>query len=103
MVDLPSTTEALSQPPNTWLFLGVLGILPPLFFILGVAGAMSDAGTAGGAVYVGMWIAGQFLLGQPVLAVMTIVGLSMALFVYLAGKWIMRDKNRGRGRMRTYR
>ncbi|WP_226042463.1 hypothetical protein [Natrinema sp. DC36] len=102
LIDAPSTSEVLSQPPNAWMFIADLGILPPLLFIAGIAQAAVEAGAVGGVAYVLMVIAGQSLFGQPLLAVLTIVGLVLGLFVFLALKVAISSggrRRRGRGGM----
>lgn len=98
LIDAPSTSEVLSQPPNAWVFIAVLGILPPLLFVVGTVRAAVKAGAVGGFVYVLMVIAGQSLFAQPLLAVLTIVGLTLGLFVILTLKIVMSSKKRRRRR-----
>lgn len=103
LIDAPSTSEFLTQPPNAWMFIVVLGILPPLMFVTGVVQATVEVGAGGGVAYVFMVIAGQSLFGQPLLAVLTILGLVLGLFVFLALKVAMNSggrRRRGRGGMR---
>lgn len=103
LIDAPSTSGFLTQPPNAWMFIAVLGILPPFLFVAGVAQATVEVGAAGGVVYVLMTIAGQSLFGHPLLAVLTIIGLTLGLFVFLALEVAMNSGGRrrmGRGGMR---
>ncbi|MFC7046547.1 hypothetical protein ACFQH6_15055 [Halobacteriaceae archaeon GCM10025711] len=86
MVDIPASSDVLSQPPNAWLYISLLGILPPLAFVLTIAFATSEAGIAGGAAYVLMWLVAQQFFASPILTVYIITGLALGLFVYLALK-----------------
>lgn len=97
LIDAPSTSEFLSQPPNAWLFIAVLGIVPPLLFIIGTAQATVKVGVVGGGAYVLMVIAGQSFFGHPLLAVLMIVGLTLGLFVYLVVKTTVNSGGRRRG------
>ncbi len=103
LVDVPSTSEVLSQPPYAWLYIGVLGIIPPLMVILGITQAATEAGAVGGVTYFLMALAGQSLLGQPLLAILTILGLTLGLFVFLAVKVAKNSRNRSRSRRGGYR
>jgi len=96
LVNMPSSSEVLTQPPNVWLYIAVLGILPPLAFVLGVAQAASEAGIVGGFVYFLMSLAGQQLFGNPVLAVLAILGLMLGLFMFLAAKIVLHSGSRRR-------
>jgi hypothetical protein len=103
LIDAPFISEFLTQPPNAWMFIAVLGVLPPLLFVVGVAQATVEIGAAGGVAYVLMVIASQSLFGHPLLAVLTIIGLTLGLFVFLALKVAMNSGGRrrmGRGGMR---
>lgn len=96
LIEAPATTS-LSQPPHAWLYIGMVGILPPLVFIGGVLFGFSTAGVAGGAAYVLMALASNLLFQNPVLSVLMLLGVVLALFVYLAIKKTRGNRQPRRG------
>lgn len=103
LIETPASSEFLSQPPHAWFYILIIGLLPPLMFITGVARAANQAGIAGGIIYVLMVLTGQQLFGEPALTVLAILGLMLGLFIFLAGKAIANSQNRRGGRGGMYR
>lgn len=103
LVDIPSSSEVLSQPPHAWVYLAVLGLFPPLIILGGLLQAKTRAGTAGVLTYGSMVIFGQQLFNDPVFSVISILGLMLALFLYLTGKALANRQNNRGGRGGMYR
>jgi uncharacterized membrane protein len=96
LIETPSNIESLSQPSYAWVLVGLIGVLPTLLFLAGVAQATVEVGTVGGIVYVLMVLAGQSLFGQPVLAIVSILSLTLGLFAYLGLKSFLNRRRRRR-------
>lgn len=103
LVDIPTSSEVLSQPPHAWVYLVVLGLFPPLIIMGGLLQAKTRAGMAGVLTYGSMVIFGQRLLNDPVFSVISILGLMLALFFYLIGKAFVNRQNNQGGRGGMYR
>lgn len=95
LVDIPASSDVLSQPSHAWLYIGLLGILPPLAFVLAVTKAATDAGVAGGVSYLMMWLVTQQFFDQPILTVWILIGLVIGVFVFFAVKTISNQGRRG--------
>lgn len=96
LIETPSNIESLSQPSYAWVLVGLIGVLPTLLFLAGVAQATVEVGTVGGIVYVLMVLAGQSLFGQPALAIVSILSLTLGLFAYLGLKSFLNRRRRRR-------
>lgn len=96
LIEVPATTS-LSQPPHAWLYIGVLGILPPLIFVGGVLTGFSTAGVAGGGGYVLMALASSLFFQNPGLSMFMLLGVILALFLYLAIKSTRSNRHSHRG------
>jgi len=103
VVEIPAITS-LSQPPNAWLYVVAIGILPPVLFVGGILTATSKAGLAGGFAYILMTLAVSQLLPNPVLSIIMLISIVVTLLLYFAAKMVAVGRSKGRSpRRRLYR
>ena len=85
LVDIPATTS-LQQPPNAWIYLLLIGILPAIIFVTGLLEAAGGAGAFGIGAYFIMSLATSNLFSAPMVSMMMVLGTVVALALALTIK-----------------